>query len=125
MFLKATVRPDLKPDDVDPSDKKQIVDENAWVYEAYFKLRDALEAAIAPLELYIRTYDKYDKEYKLDPAAVVKKLDDEDNPPEIEFLKKDVIFHQEEAERLKSEIPDFIIVSCFKVSCREIRATLA
>jgi hypothetical protein len=50
MFLKATVRPDLKPDDVDPSDKKQIVDENAWVYEAYFKLRDALEAAIGPLE---------------------------------------------------------------------------
>jgi hypothetical protein len=75
--------------------------------------------------LYIRTYDKYDKEYKLDPEAVIKKLDDADNPPEIEFLKKDVIFHQEEAERLKGEIPDFILVSCFKVSCKEIRATLA
>lgn len=121
MFLKATVRPDLKPDEVDPSDKKQLIDENAWVFDAYFKMRDSLEAAIVPLEAYIRTYDKYEKEYKLDPVSVIKKLDDEDNPPEIEFLRKDVIFHQEEAERLSKEIPDHIIVSCFKVSCKEIR----
>lgn len=93
MFLKATVRPDLKPDEVDPTDKKQIVDENAWVYDAFTKLEQALEHSIAPLEQYIRTYDKYDKEYKLDPEAVIKKLDDEDNPPEIDFLRKDVIFH--------------------------------
>jgi len=50
MFLKATVRPDLKPDEVDPSDKKSIPDENAWVFDSYFKLRDALEEAIKPLE---------------------------------------------------------------------------
>lgn len=93
MFLKATVRPDLKPDEVDSSDKKSMPDENSWVFNSYFKLNDALEEAIKPLELYIRTYDKYDKEYKLDPAGVIKKLDDNDNPPEIEFLKKDVMFH--------------------------------
>ena len=93
MFLKATFRPDLKPDEVDPNDKKSIPDENTWIFESYFKLRDALEEAILPLEKYIRTYDKYDKEYKLDPAAVIKKLDDPDNPPEIDFLKKDVLFH--------------------------------
>lgn len=93
MFLKATVRPDLKPDEVDPSDKKAIPDENAWVFDSYSKLEEALEEAIKPLEQYIRTYDKYDKEYKLDPAGVIKKLDDDDNPPEIDFLRKDVIFH--------------------------------
>ena len=93
MFLKSTVRPDLKPDEVDPSDKRQIEDENSWVFNAYFKLRDALEEAVKPLELYIRTYDKYDKEYKLDPEAVIKKLDDPDNPPEIDFLRRDVTFH--------------------------------
>jgi hypothetical protein len=125
MFLKSTVRPDLKPDEPDPSDKKSLPDENAWVYEAYFRLRDRLEEAIKPLDIYQKTYDKYDKEYKLDPTAYVKKLDDDDNPPEIEFLKKDVIFHHLEAERLRGEIPDFITVSIFKVSCREIRATLA
>lgn len=125
MFLKATVRPDLKPDEVDPSDKKAIEDENSWVYSSFAKLESALEEAIKPLENYIRTYDKYDKEYKLDPDAVVKKMDDPDQPPEIDFLRKDVVFHQEEAERLKNEIPDYIIVSIFKVSCKEIRATLA
>lgn len=125
MFLKATVRPDLKPDVPDPSDKKAILDENSWVYDAYFKLRERLEDAIKPLDDYIHTYSRYDKEYKLDPAAIIKKLDDDDNPPEIDFLRKDVIFHQEEAERLKSEIPDYIIVSIFKVSCKEIRSMLA
>lgn len=55
----------------------------------------------------------------------MKKLDDPDNPPEIEFLRKDVVFHLADAERLKQEIPDFIIVSMFKVSCKEIRSTLA
>lgn len=94
MFLKATVRPDIKPDEIDPSDKKHLPDENAWVFDAYFQLRDGLEESIKPLEDYIRTYDKYDKEYKLDPVGVVKKLDDDENPPEIDFLRKDVIFHQ-------------------------------
>jgi dynein heavy chain len=93
MFLKATVRPDFKPDEPDTNDKKALPDENAWVYESYIKLRESLEHAIKPLDLYIHTYDKYDKEYKLDPEAYIKKLDDEDNPPEIDFLKKDVIFH--------------------------------
>ena len=46
MFLKATYRPDFKPDEPDPNDKKLLPDENAWVYEAYIKLREALEKAI-------------------------------------------------------------------------------
>jgi hypothetical protein len=33
MFLKATVRPDFKPDDPDPSDKKNLPDENSWVFD--------------------------------------------------------------------------------------------
>lgn len=68
-------------------------DENAWVFNAYFKLRDRLDEAILPLDIYQKTYDKYEKEYKLDPSAVIKKLDDAENPPEIELLRKDVIFH--------------------------------
>ena len=71
MFLKSTVRPDMKPDEVDPLDKRSLPDENAWVFDEYFRLRDKLEEAIKPLEAYIRTYDKYDKEYKLDPTGVI------------------------------------------------------
>jgi hypothetical protein len=33
MFLKATIRPDFKPDDPDPSDKKNLPDENSWVFD--------------------------------------------------------------------------------------------
>jgi hypothetical protein len=35
MFLKATVRPDFKPDEPDLNDKRQLPDENAWVYGAF------------------------------------------------------------------------------------------
>ncbi len=77
------------------------------------------------MNAYIKTYAKYDKEYKLDPEATIKKLDDDENPPEIDFLRKDVNFHMKEADRLKSEIPDEIVISIFKVSCKEIRNKLA
>ncbi len=59
MFLKSTVRPEYKPDDPNPLDKRQLPDENSWVYDSYYRLRSALEEAISPLEDYIRTYDRY------------------------------------------------------------------
>ena len=123
-FLKATVRPLFKPEDPDVRDKKTLPDENAWVYSNYHELTSKFDEAVEPLNDYIKTYAKYDKEYKLDPAAVIKKLDDDENPPEIDVLKKDVAFHQKEAERLKSEIPDDIVVSIFRVNCKEIRNKL-
>jgi hypothetical protein len=88
-------------------------------------LTSRFDEAVEPLNAYIKTYAKYEKEYKLDPVGIIKKLDDDENPAEIDFLRKDVIFHQKEAERLKSEIPDDIIISIFKVSCKEIRNRLA
>ena len=123
-YLKATVRPLYKPEDPDPKDKRALPDENAWIYDLYHTLTHRFDEAVEPLNQYIKTYAKYDKEYKIDPAAVIKKLDDDENPPEIDFLRKDVIFHQKEAERLKKEIPDEIIVSMFRVSCKEIRNKL-
>ncbi len=123
-YLKATVRPLYKPEDPDPKDKRALPDENAWIYDLYHTLTHRFDEAVEPLNQYIKTYAKYDKEYKIDPAAVIKKLDDDENPPEIDFLRKDVIFHQKEAERLKGEIPDEIIVSMFRVSCKEIRNKL-
>lgn len=125
MYLKVTHRPDYKPDDPEPGDKKGLVDENAWVFDAYIDLRENLEKAVKPLHEYIKTYNKYEKEYKLDPESYVKQFDDNDNPPEIDVLRKDVVFHQQEAVRLRSEIPDYIICSIFKINCKEIRENLA
>jgi hypothetical protein len=70
-----------------------LPDENAWVYSAYEQMRNRLEEAIMPLEDYIITYNKYANEYKIDPDSVIKKLDDDDNPAEIDFLRKDVTLH--------------------------------
>lgn len=124
-YLKATQRPIYKPEDPDPKDKRAIPDENAWVYDFYATLTSKFDEAVEPLNAYIKTYAKYDREYKLDPVSYIKKLDDDENPPEIDFLRKDVNFHMKEAERLKGEIPDDILISIFKVSCKEIRNKLA
>ena len=91
--MKATARPLYKPEDPDPKDKRQLPDENAWIYDLYQTLTSRFDESVEPLNAYIKTYAKYDKEYKLDPVAIMKKLDDDDNPPEIDFLRKDVIFH--------------------------------
>jgi hypothetical protein len=48
-------------------------------------------------------------------------LDQEDNPPEAEVVRRDVIFHQKEAARLKAEIPDSIVVSMFQINVGRMR----
>ena len=52
-------------------------------------------------------------------------MDDEENPVEIEIIKKDVYFHMQEEQRLKDEIPEYVIVSMFKINTSEIRKILA
>ena len=66
-----------------------------------------------PLHAYLDTLKKYKSEYILDPFKVIKDLDDDENPPEAEVLRKGVIMHRADAERLMNEIPDSIIVSMF------------
>lgn len=123
-YLKATHRPLYKPEDPDPKDKKTLPDENSWIYGLYHNLTSRVDEAVDPLHAYMKTYSRYDKEYKLDPVKYIAKLDDDENPPEIDFLKKDILQHQREAEKLKGEIPDEIVVSIFRVSCREFRNRL-
>jgi hypothetical protein len=35
MYLKVPVKPNEKPEDPDPENKKLLPDENAWVYEEF------------------------------------------------------------------------------------------
>ena len=80
---------------------------------------------VEPMEKYIRTFDIYEKEYQLDPDAIIKTLDDPENPPDVSDLRKEVIFRNKEAKRLTDEIPDHITVSMFKIDCKEIKETLS
>lgn len=117
--------PTERPAPPDQNDKKQIEDENSWVYEQMLKLREKIEKASMPLSQYLETYRKYEDQYKLNPEEVIKAMDDEENPVDIDAIRKDVYFHMEEEKRLKEEIPEFVIVSMFKINTSEIRKILA
>jgi hypothetical protein len=48
--LKVPVKPEEMPEVPDPSDKKALPDPNAWIYQAYSKLRAKIVETIEPLE---------------------------------------------------------------------------
>ncbi len=52
-------------------------------------------------------------------------MDDEEQSVDIDSIRKDIYFHLEEEQRLKDEIPEFVLVSMFKINTGEIRKTLA
>jgi len=124
-YLKVPVKPESMPERPDPANKKLLPDPNTWIFVAYQKLSDSINQLVAPLNQYLATLKKYKAEYQLDPHKIIKDLDDDENPPEAEVLKKGVIFHRAEAERLMKEIPDSIVVSMFQINVGTIRDVIA
>lgn len=100
------MKPETMPVTPDPNNKRLLPDENAWIYEAYVQLRSTINESLDPLTAYLETFKKFKPEYQLDVVAYLKTMDDEENPPEADNLRKDVIFHRKEALRLAQEIPD-------------------
>ena len=125
MFLKVPVKPECMPEAPDPANKKLLPDENTWVYEEYNRLRQQIAETVDPLNTYIETFKVFADEYKLDPAAVIADLDDDDNPPDVLQLEKDVIFHRKEVLRLKEQIPETKVVSMFLINCGKLRDAVA
>ena len=121
MYLKVPVKPMWMPEPPDPANKKLLPDENTWVYEEYLRLKEAIADTVEPLKEYIKTFDVFKDEYKLDPEALIAKLDDDESPPDIGQLQKDVVFHRKEVLRLKEEIPETKVVSMFLINCRKMR----
>lgn len=125
LYLKVPVKPESMPEKPDPANKKLLPDPNTWIFEAFDKLRTAIQQVVEPLHAYQDTLKKYKSEYILDPIKVIKDLDDDENPPEAEVLRKGVIMHRADAERLMNEIPDSIIVSMFQINVGTIRDVIA
>lgn len=125
MFLKSTHRPDYRPEEPNPEDLKELPNENTWVFDEFNKLRDRIANIIEPMEKYITTFDKYQKEYELDPDKIMAQWDDPEDWPEVDQLRADIIFHKAEEKRLQGEIPEEITVSIFKISTKVIRDELA
>ena len=59
MLLKATIRPEYRPEEPNSLDKRELPDENTWVFDEYSKLREIITKIIDPMEAYILTYDRF------------------------------------------------------------------
>jgi len=123
-FLKVPVKPDTMPDSPDPNDKKQLPDPNTWIYVAYQKLRSRIAECVDPLDAYLKTFDKFNAEYKLDPEAVIKQFDNPEDPKDSGELRGAVIANRRQADALLETIPESITVSMFTVNCDNIRKML-
>jgi dynein heavy chain len=84
MFLKAVNLPEYRPEDPDPSDKGQLPDETTWLFDEYDKLRTAITTIISPLDDYIKTYNRFEKEYVFDPNKEMLQYEDPENWPEVD-----------------------------------------
>lgn len=67
-------------------------------------------------------------EYKLNVEEYIKAKDPGDDAadgPDVDELEEDVRFHQQQAQKLLDEIPEFAVVSMFKIDCRDFRDHLS
>jgi hypothetical protein len=93
MYLKATFRPEYRPEEPNPEDKKELPNENTWVFDEYNKLRECVTKIIEPLDKYILTYNKYQKEYDFDPEKEMLQYENPENWPDVEQLRASIVFH--------------------------------
>ena len=120
--IKTPVIPPEKPKIPDPNDKKALLDENTWLWEAYEKLILEMERAIAPLDEYVKTYAAFEEENSLDPDKYVAALDENpEQPITPQQLKADIMEQRQKEEELLKKIPDAINVSMFMINCKDIR----
>jgi len=84
MFLKSTVKPEYRPTEPNPDDKRELPDENTWVFDEYDKLRTVFTNIIEPLDQYILTYARFEAEYAFDPDAEMAQYEDQENWPEVD-----------------------------------------
>jgi len=125
MFLKAISLPDYRPEEPDANNKSELPDDRTWLFDEYNRLRESITQIIAPMEAYIETYAKYEKEYQFDPAKEMEQYDDPENWPDVETLRAQIVFHISEEKRINEEIPEEIICSVFKIATKVIRDNLA
>jgi hypothetical protein len=100
MFLKVPVKPEEMPDTPDPNNKKLMKDENEWVYNAYMQLRTKIFESVDPLAEYLKTYDQFGQDYKLDPEAEIARMGDESDPADPDTLRADVVKHRKRAAQI-------------------------
>ena len=125
MYFMTTVKPELRPKNPNPNEKWETPDKHLWVYDEYLKLRDCVMKIIDPLDDYIDTYARFQKEYEFDPEKEIASYEDPEEWPKVDVFRSSIIFHKAEEKRLQGEIPEEIIYSVFKIITKVIRDMLA
>ncbi|KAJ3214893.1 Dynein heavy chain 1, axonemal [Dinochytrium kinnereticum] len=86
------------------------------------KLRKALQEGMAPLEKYIRQFDKHLKLLNLDIAQYAVEYEEESHS--LEEMEADILAHMHEWEVLDKDVPSHICLGLFWVSCDSIRSAM-
>ncbi|KAJ3324532.1 Dynein heavy chain 1, axonemal, partial [Blyttiomyces sp. JEL0837] len=94
----------------------------ATVVQLRDKLKKALENGIAPLEQYLRQYDRHLKLLNLDIAQYSIEYEDENHT--VEEMERDINSHMRDWEALDKDIPSHICLGLFWVSCDSIRSAM-
>ena len=103
----------------------KLLEDNWWVWELKEKILTMMKTSIQPLYKYITVYDKYEEVMKLDVEKYIKEIQQKAGEISVEELRDEIHKHQELEKKILNEIPETIRVSCFEISCREVRSSLS
>lgn len=70
---------------------------------------------------YLETFSIFAENSRLNPEKHVRNFDNFDNYASVDEIKADITKHQQEAKRLKELIPESVIISYFKLNCKDIQ----
>jgi dynein heavy chain len=91
-YIKSPLMPVQEPVDPDPNERPlKYPDENKWIWELVNSLRGDVEAAIEPLNQYLRVFDQFIPVLQLRPDEYVLEIELEDNPRDIEVIKDEIM----------------------------------
>lgn len=102
----------------------RLSDPNAWLYHLSKELESKMKEAIAPLNIYLKTFEKWKKEITLDPTDWVdKEVDAKFKVGEIDVnnIKRFIDIHAKKQAEILDSIPENIIVGFFRVETSSIR----
>lgn len=119
--IKAPIIPQEKPKVPDRANKKALIDENTWLWEAFQSLITNVERAIEPLSDYVKTFEAFGEQFNLNPDKYVKDKDSVENPISCDELRNDIYENLKKEQKLMELIPESVVVSMFQINCKDIR----
>lgn len=144
-ILNSTERRKMEDDNLNKSNKKNVIDEHAWLWETYCRLRETFQHAMNPAIEWLQLLQSYKSEIALIPdnyievnyGLVITQINSQvpynDMLPSTEYseitfdlvnIKCDIAEMDEKIKDLDSEIPDEMNLGVIKIDCRKVKKNL-